>query len=657
MKDLLRLVSSSLRDIALASAFATVLGLAAAAAAYEVIASQFHRQLESKRAETVDKLARIRADMENILAGSLILSQGMAATLFAHGHLADEEFTATAEKLIAGRDEVRNIAIAYGTVLTQVYPLKGNEKAIGFDYRTNPQQWPAVEQAIGTGKTVVVGPLNLVQGGFGIISRSPVFRPSRPGEPPSYFGLVSIVVNLGTLLDRSGLNDPERGLEVAFEVDGKILHGRADLQNLNPVAAAISFPDSQWRLLAVPLQGWPRSWWHDEKTLVLSGLGTVLAVWLLSFGAAMVWLHRTRLLASLRESESRYRVLMDTAPAAIVLHRQGRLIFANREAVRLMAADSAEALIDRPVLDCIHPDYHPVVSDRIGALRQPGDEAPPIRQKLIRVDGKVVDADVASCAVMVNGQMAVLAIAVDATRTARAEAQMQSIFDDLQRSNDELRQFAAAASHDLQEPLRQVATYVQMLERRYSDLLDQDGRDFIQFSVAGVKRMRRLLNDLATYAQLQSSGSPLKRLELAPDVKAVIADHQQTVDRLDAKIALSSLPTVMGDEKQIALLFSNLLDNALRYSRSGVSPVISINANRQGAFWRFAISDNGIGIAPEYQTAIFDVFTRLHGVGQSDGSGFGLAICRRIVERHGGRLWLESQPDCGSTFYFTLPTA
>lgn len=657
MSNPFRLVPSSLRDIALALAFASVLGLTAAAAAYGVIASQFQRQVVSKRAETVDKLARIRADMENLLAASLTLSQGMAATLFAHGHLTDEEFTATAEKLIAGRDEVRNIAIAYGTVLSQVYPLPGNEKAVGFDYRTNPQQWPAVEQAIATGKTVVVGPMSLVQGGLGIISRSPVFRPARPGEPPSYFGLVSVVINFSTLLDRSGLNDPERGLEVAFEVDGKILHGRADLQNRNPVAAAVSFPDSHWRLLAVPHQGWPRSWWHDEKPLVLSGLGTAVAVWLLSFAAAMVWLHRTHLLASLRESESRYRLLMDTAPAAIVLHRHGRLIFANREAVRLMAAGSAEELIDRPVLDCIHPDYHPVVRDRIGALRQPGDESPPIRQKLIRVDGTVVDADVASCAVMVDGQIAVLAIAVDATRTARAEAQVQSIFDDLQRSNDELRQFAAAASHDLQEPLRQVATYVQMLERRYSDLLDQDGRDFIQFSVAGVKRMRCLLHDLATYAQLQSSGPPLKRLELAPVVKAAIGDHQQAIDRLGAKISLSTLPTVMGDDKQISLLFSNLLDNALRYSRSGVPPVISVNVNRQGAFWRFAISDNGIGIAPEYQTAIFDVFTRLHGVGQSDGSGFGLAICRRIVERHGGRLWVESQPDCGSTFYFTLPTA
>jgi len=648
---------SRLRDLVLALVFALTLTGMAAAGAYGVIAAQFQRQVDAKRAETVDKLARIRADMENMLTSSLTLTKGMAATLYAHGQLSDAEFIATAEKQIEGRDEIRNWAIAYGTTIRHVYPLTGNEKVIGLDYRTNAEQWPGVQKAITDGKTVVAGPLTLVQGGLGIISRTPVFRPASPGAENTYFGMVSLVVNLSTLMERSGLNDPERGIDVAFEVDGKIIHGRQDLQSRQPVTASIAFPESNWRLLAIPSQGWPQSWWHDEPNLTLTVFGMVMVVGVLSFAAASVWLHRSHLLVSLGESERRYRHLMDTAPAAIVLHRHGRLIFANREAVRLMAADSAEALIDRPVLDCIHPDYHPVVSDRIGSLRQPGDESPAIRQKLICLDGKVVDADVASSAVMVDGELAVLAIAVDATRTARAEAQVQSIFDDLQRSNDELRQFTTAASHDLQEPLRQVATYVQMLERRYSDLLDQDGRDFIQFTVSGVMRMRRLLHDLGTYAQVQSSGTPLKRLDLGAIVKMVEADHQQTINRLGAKISLSSLPTVMGDDKQVAVLFSNLLDNALRYSRSGVAPVISINASRQGAFWRFSISDNGIGIAPEYQTAIFDVFTRLHGAGQSDGSGFGLAICRRIVERHGGRIWLESQSDCGSTFFFTLPTA
>ncbi|WP_291717019.1 ATP-binding protein [Magnetospirillum sp. 64-120] len=657
MKSPLPPSGSRLRDIALALAFASALTAAAGAAAYGVISSQFQRQLETKRGETIDKLARIRADMESMLTGSLTLTQGMAATLYAHGALSDDEFVATARQLSMDRDDVRNMAIAYGTVLKQVYPVKGNEKAVGLDYRSNPQQWPAVEKAITDGKTVVVGPLSLVQGGLGIISRTPVYRPSHPGAAPSYFGLVSIVIDLETLLDRSGLNDKDRGIDVAFEADGEILHGRTDLRSFNPVSARISFPGGTWMLLAVPSQGWPQSWWHDERPLVLSGLGMMLVVAALSFGAALVWLHRTKLLASLQESESRYRNLMETAPAAIVAHRHGRLIFANREALRLIGADDAQSLIDRPVLDLIHPDYHPVVRDRIGSLRQPGDESPPIRQKLIRLNGSVVDADVASSAVMIDGELAVLAIAVDASRTVRAEAQLQSIFDDLQRSNDELRQFTAAASHDLQEPLRQIATYVQMLERRYSEALDKDGREFIDFAVAGVMRMRRLLHDLGTYTQLQTAGTPLKRLDLSAIVDAVEDEHRPTIERLGARISHCSMPAVMGDEKQMNLLFSNLLDNALRYSRSGVPPVISYNVTRQGAFWRFSISDNGIGIAPEYQTAIFNVFTRLHGAGQTDGSGFGLAICRRVVERHGGRIWLESQPEVGSTFYFTLPTA
>lgn len=638
-------------------AFSFVLTLAAGLAVAWMLMTYHQRQSDSLRVETVEKLGRIRADVESLLSGSLALTQGMATTLYAHGKLTDQEFNATAAQLIGQRPEIRNLGVAYGTVLRQVYPLRGNEKALGLDYRLHPQQWNAVESAITNGATVVDGPLNLVQGGVGVISRTPVFRPTSVGGKPEYFALVSLVIDIGTVLDRAGFNDPDISLTLALEANGALFHGDASILEQAPINAEIKFPGGSWRVYALPATGWPQAWWRFDPWLSLIGLALVAAVTATSLVAAMAWHHRTHLVSSLRESESRYRNLLDTAPAAIVLHRGGRLIFANKEAVRLLAAQSAADLIDRPMLDCIHPDYHSVVSDRVGSLRQIGDEVPPLRMKLITLDGGVVDADIASSAVLVSGKLAVLAIAVDATRTVRAETQRQAVLDDLQRSNDELRQFTAAASHDLQEPLRQIATYVQMLERRYAPLLDQDGHDFINFTVEGVVRMRRLLHDLGLYAQVQGAGAPFKRLELVSILAKVRATHQDRITRLSAHISDHNLPAVMADETQVEQLFENLIDNALRYSRSAVPPVITVFAQRQGAFWRIGVSDNGIGIDGQYQATIFDAFTRLHGPSLTAGSGLGLAICRRIVERHGGQIWVESEPDRGSTFYFTLPTA
>lgn len=640
-----------------ALAIASLVTAAAAAAMMWIAVSQHERQVQSLRTETVERLGRIRANIESTLNGSLTLTQGMAATIHAHGQLTDAEFNAIAEQLVGMRRDVRNLGIAYGTVLRQVYPRPGNEAAIGLDYRQNPKQWPKVEQTILNGKTMVDGPLPLVQGGIGVISRTPVMRPATPGGQSHYFALVSIVIDLSTLLDQAGISDSDLGLKLAIQTNGQVFHGDNQLIGQNPVGLDIRFPGGVWRIYAIPSTGWPPSWWRNDPIVSTIGLALILAVAATSFYGAFAWGHRVQLYESLRESESRYRHLLDTAPAAIILHRQGRVIFSNREAVRLMAAHGPEDLLDRPVLDLLHPDYHSVVTDRLAALKAPGDEAPPLRQKLITLDGRVIDADVASSAVMVDGELAVLAIAIDTTRSVLAEAQRQAIMDDLQRSNDELRQFTSAASHDLQEPLRQVATYVQMLERRYGPVLDQDGRDFIQYAVDGVIHMRRLLHDLGIYAQVKAAGAPLKRLEIGPILNRVSEAHDEQLRRLGGRIDHDALPPVMGDEGQIQQLLNNLVDNALRYSRIGVPPRIHVSACRQGAFWLFKFRDNGIGIAPEYQSSIFDVFTRLHGISQSQGTGFGLAICRRIVERHGGQIWVESESDQGSTLLFTLPTA
>lgn len=224
---------------------------------------------------------------------------------------------------------------------------------------------------------------------------------------------------------------------------------------------------------------------------------------------------------------------------------------------------------------------------------------------------------------------------------------------ELARSNRDLEQFAYVASHDLQEPLRMVSSYTQLLERRYKGRLDADADEFIHYAVDGAQRMRRLIDDLLAYSRLttrpaQFRPTPLDRV--LTDVRAAL--HLAILES-GADIESGPLPTVQADSVQMQQLFQNLLSNAIKY-RGSHPPRIAISAEESGDAWTFSVTDNGIGIESQYLERVFDIFQRLHGVGEYPGTGIGLALCKKIVERHGGRIWVTSQPGQGSTFHFTL---
>ena len=224
----------------------------------------------------------------------------------------------------------------------------------------------------------------------------------------------------------------------------------------------------------------------------------------------------------------------------------------------------------------------------------------------------------------------------------------------LVRSNAELEQFAYVASHDLQEPLRVVGSYVQLLARRYSGQLDGRADRYITRSLAGVERMRALINDLLTYSRVGTRGLELTPLRTETVVAEVLEGLAVTIRETAAEITWDPLPVVQADSTQVGQLFQNLLANALKY-RSEQAPRVHIGVERQGQWWRFAVQDNGIGIDPAYAERIFLVFQRLHTRDEYPGTGIGLALCQKIVERHGGQLTVESQVGQGATFFFTLP--
>jgi len=226
--------------------------------------------------------------------------------------------------------------------------------------------------------------------------------------------------------------------------------------------------------------------------------------------------------------------------------------------------------------------------------------------------------------------------------------------DELRRANDDLQQFAYSASHDLQEPIRNVAVYSEIIARRYYNVLDSDGRKFLGFLTEGGRRLGTLIDDLLAYTRAGAVEGPLGSVNAAAVLEQTLASLAEAIRESNAIVTTDPLPDVYVGEAHLQQLFQNLIGNALKY-RTEDPPRIHIHASNQGTAWRFAVRDNGIGIDPQYKENIFGVFKRLHRDQKYGGTGIGLAICQRVVERYGGRIWVESAPGKGATFYFTLP--
>lgn len=243
----------------------------------------------------------------------------------------------------------------------------------------------------------------------------------------------------------------------------------------------------------------------------------------------------------------------------------------------------------------------------------------------------------------------------DITALKQAEEKLVEERNLLARSNAELEQFAYVASHDLQEPLRAVASCVQLLKKRYGDKLDGRADEFITHAVDGTKRMQALITDLLAYSRVGTHAHAFETLNCEEALDDALANLTIALQESDTVIKREPLPTLQADPSQLGQVFQNLIGNAVKFRAEGRRPEISITAKQEKGQWVFAIADNGIGIEPQYYERIFRVFQRLHTRARYPGTGIGLAICKKIVERHGGRIWIESRPEEGTTFFFTLP--
>ncbi|MEP6517466.1 PAS domain-containing sensor histidine kinase [Microcoleus vaginatus] len=357
---------------------------------------------------------------------------------------------------------------------------------------------------------------------------------------------------------------------------------------------------------------------------------------------------------ALQESEFKYRQIVELAEEGIwVIDRNSLTTYVNHAMARMLGYSELE-MFGRSIFDFMDEREKPQAIENVERRKQGIGEQHEFKFK--SKDGKDIWTDMSTSPVMDSqgNLLSCCALVYNITSRKEAEQQMLQLTEDLKRSNEELEQFAYVASHDLQEPLRAVTSYTQLLAQRYQGNLDDRADKYINYIVDGATRMQQLINDLLAYSRLGTRGQEFEPADCNAAVQQSLCNLQIAIAETKAVITCDAMPTVMADEFQLVQLFQNLLANSIKFCRQDI-PLIHIAARRQESEWVFSVRDNGIGIDPQYADRIFIIFARLHSRRQYSGTGIGLAMCKRIVERHGGRIWVESQEGKGATFYFTIP--
>ena len=351
-------------------------------------------------------------------------------------------------------------------------------------------------------------------------------------------------------------------------------------------------------------------------------------------------------------AEERFQLLAQHSPIGIYIAQDREIRYVNPRFEALTGYTAAE-LVGIDPMQLVVPEDRQLVHDNAIAMLK-GERQNEYEYRIHNKAGDIRWIMENLVSIDYQDRRAALGNYIDITERKLAEEVQKKTLHELARSNEELGQFAYVASHDLQEPLRMVASFTQLLGRRYKGKLDDDADEFIRYAVEGVQRMQSLIQDLLEYSRVGTRGEPFTPVDCDVLVRRAVSNLAHRIEECGAEVIQGELPTVMADASQMDQLFQNLIGNAIKY-RGEAAPVVRVEAADDGTDWHFTVSDNGIGIDPAYADRIFVIFQRLHGKEQFEGTGIGLSICKKIIERHGGHIWVESEPGDGSTFHFTLP--
>ena len=650
--------------LATASAAAAAALLAALAALLLLLlaeAPERERQRQDRRAAVTLEAESQRVRLEAVALSVFHTAQALELWIAAQGSISEADFTTLAATIYSRNPTISHIAFSEGLVIRHVYPANGNRPILGLDYRNLPSQFPAIERAIESRRPVIAGPQALIQGGTGLIQRIPVFSADTNGAEGTLLGIVSVVVMTDYLFSQMeqdpGIRYALRGSD-GLGADGGMVYGEATLFDDAPVILPIPLPGGGlWQLAATPVAGWevgilPQT---TPRRLIW---GLVLALSALG-GAGFAAFQQSRGESRRRIAEGEARLREAQRIAGLghwTLSLPDRRFQMSEEALHLLGLPPNQPLTRfSDYLARIPEEDRSWIAERFDGMFT-GSETLVVEHRVVRADGAVRWLQCRGQ--RTAGTSLFTATLLDVTERRQIEESRLTVLQTLQRSNEELERYAYIASHDLQEPLRLIVSYLQLLQRRYGGHLDAEADTFIAFAVDGARRMQRQVNDLLAFSRIDQQREEASGCDATQALEEALKNLANLSTETGATLVVEpSLPQVACGQSSLTSVFQHLVGNALKYRRLGVPPVVRISAQQGGGLWHFTISDNGQGIDPAYHEQIFQIFQRLVTPDHSEGSGIGLALCRRIIERCGGHIWLESQVGLGSSFHFTLPPA
>jgi PAS domain S-box-containing protein len=348
------------------------------------------------------------------------------------------------------------------------------------------------------------------------------------------------------------------------------------------------------------------------------------------------------------------QALIDSMPGIYyLLDEAGNFVLWNKN-LEVVTGYSDVELSGRSALDLFRGDDRGLVAERIAKVFKGGRAD--VEATLVTKEGNETPYYFTGVRVVLNGSPFLTGVGVDIAERLQASRALEEKTVEIERSNAELEQFAYVASHDLREPLRMISSYVGLLEKRYGDKLDVEAKEFIAFAKDGAQRMDHLVLDLLEYSRVGRNAHPKTPKDIRMLIDEALANLSLAIEENEAKVEIKGeMPTLVCSGHEIIRLFQNLIANAIKYRHAGRKPVIQVECKRVKSDWVFSVTDNGIGIEPKYFERIFLVFQRLHSRKDYEGTGIGLAVCKKIVEHHGGRVWVDSAPGLGATFSFSIP--
>ena len=615
------------------------------------ISLEVRTRAQARQMEALNTLSTIRANLEGALNLTVLSARGLVALVLIRPDITADEFEKMARELMSRQKRVRNIGLGFGTTLKYVYPIKGNEAAIGLDYMKRPDQRAAVTRMIETGSTVVAGPVALVQGGLGIISRTPIFVQSPDGVALTYKGFVSIPIDMEGLFTDAGLYRTDLPIDIAIRgkdglgEHGDVFFGSPALFGADPVTLDVLLPAGSWKMAAVPKGGWRERPFIPEIT---GGVGLALAL-LLAASTFLVLRTRERL----EVSERQFRSAIDDAPIPIMLHSGGKVITTNRSWSELTGYSRTEI---------------PTVGDWTNRAypRKAALETTELwrGERTIRTssgDTRIWDFSSRLVTSPLHEDI-VVSMAVDVTDRKLAEIELRKHRDAAEQANIAKSAFLANMSHELRTPLTAIIGFSEMI---HDELLGPNQKDRYREYASDVilsgKHLLSVINDVLDVSKIEAG-----KMEISPQwisvhhllSTAIRINHESAVKKdISIETCIDEDAEILWvDERAARQILINLISNSIKFTPEGGAINIASSASEDGGT-DIAVVDTGIGIAADQLPKLMRPFEQVDNryTRSSGGTGLGLALVKGLVERHGGIVIIDSELGYGTKVTVRFP--